>query len=249
MSKEYKAVLLDLDGTLVNTLYSLQDTMNKTMEHFGLDPISIEQVKKYIGNGYHVFVEKSIAATADRYYREAEKWETRDEDKAMDLDQKADEIMEFYDDACDFYIHLFATNCTYGNEAYPGMKESLEILKQRGMKLACVTNKSLEEADKVLDQVFGAGYFDYVSGDDGTHPLKPDTGVINDVCAKLQIPVSECIFVGDTRTDMETAVKAGMPSVGCAFGYRGAKELEKYHATTIIDHAGELVKAIDSISR
>ena len=75
MSQKYSVLLMDLDGTLVNTLYSLQDTMNKTMDELGLDRITLEQTKKFVGNGGEKFVERALAATADRYYREAEKWE------------------------------------------------------------------------------------------------------------------------------------------------------------------------------
>lgn len=247
MSKEVSAVLFDLDGTLVNTLHSLRDTMNKTMEHFGLDPITEEQTKKYVGNGYQVFVEKSMQASADRLYREAEKWEKKDEEKALDLDQRADEVMADFDDACAYYVSVFRENCTYQVEAYPGIKDCLDILKNYGVKLACITNKSMEAAKTVLHHVFGENCFDYISADDGTHPLKPDTGVVKDACERLGVRVENCIFVGDTKTDMETARRAGMDSVGCIYGFRGRRELEESGASICVERATEILTAIRSI--
>ncbi len=244
-----KAVLFDLDGTLVNTIYSLQETMNQTMEHFGLDRITEQQTRQYVGKGYQVFVERSLEATAERLYREAEKWERKDEDRAFELDQQADEVMENYDDACDYYLSIFLENCTYRAEAYPGMKEALETLRGQGLKLGCVTNKPLAQAEKVLDTVFGKGYFDYVSADDGTHPLKPDTGVIRDACEKLGVAAENCVFVGDTKTDMDTATAAGMPSVGCVYGFRDRKELTQHKATLLIETAAELAAAVEKLDR
>ena len=248
MSQKYSALLMDLDGTLVNTLYSLQDTMNKTMDELGLDRITLEQTKKFVGNGGEKFVERALAATADRYYREAEKWEEKDEDRAIDLDQKADEVMELFDDAWNLYMDFFQENCTYKAEPYPGLKDCLDELKAEGWKLACITNKSLHEAIKVLDTAYGAGYFDYISGDDGTHPLKPDTGVVDDALAHIGKTAADCLYVGDTNTDMETAKRAGIPSIGCIYGFRTQEELEESGAAICIEQAADLRKAIDYLS-
>lgn len=245
MSQKFNAILLDLDGTLVNTLYSLQDTMNKTLERFGFDPITLDQTKKYVGVGSYRFVERSVEATANRLYREAEKWEEKDEDKAFDLDQQADEVMEQIDEAYETYMDIFRDNCTFKAEPYPGMKESLDALKGKGWKIACITNKPLEEAVMVLDHAFGEGYFDYISGDDGTHPLKPDTGVVTDTLNHIGKTTKDCVYVGDTNTDMETARNAGIRSIGCLYGFRTKKELEDSGADIMIESAEDLLKAID----
>ncbi len=242
-----KAVLFDLDGTLVNSIYSLQDTMNKTMAHFGLDSITEAQTKQYVGDGYQAFVERSLAATAERLYREAEKWERKDEDRAFELDQQADEVMENFDDACDYYLSIFPENCCYRADAYPGMKEALAALREQGLKLGCVTNKPMVEAEKVLDQVFGKGYFDYISADDGSHPLKPDPGVIFDACAHLSVEKEACVFVGDTKTDMDAAAAAKVPAIGCVYGFRGRKELQEHGAAALIETAAELVETVKAL--
>ena len=245
MSQKFNAILLDLDGTLVNTLYSLQDTMNKALGRFGFDPVTMDQTKKYVGIGSHKFVERSVEATANRLYREAEKWEEKDEDKAFDLDQQADEVMEQIDDVHDAYMEIFKENCIYKAEPYPGMRESLDALKAKGWKVACITNKPMAEAVMVLNHAFGEGYFDYISGDDGTHPLKPDTGVVDDTLNHIGCKKEECIYVGDTNTDMETAKRAGIKSIGCLYGFRDKKELEGAGADVLIKSAADIEKAIE----
>ena len=97
MKKKIKAVFFDLDGTLVNTLASLKKNMDLTMEHFDLEGVSLEETCLFVGSGYKIFVEKALAKNADKKYKEAEKWEERDEERAMDLDMEGDEIMGLYD--------------------------------------------------------------------------------------------------------------------------------------------------------
>ena len=93
MKKKIKAVFFDLDGTLVNTLASLKKTMDLTMEHFDLEGVSLQETRIFVGTGYKKYVEKALGKNADKKYKEAEKWEEKDEERAMDLDMEGDEIM------------------------------------------------------------------------------------------------------------------------------------------------------------
>jgi phosphoglycolate phosphatase len=128
------------------------------------------------------------------------------------------------------------------------MKESLASLKNEGVQIACITNKSLDEAKKVLAASYGEGFFDYISADDGTHPLKPDTCVVEDTLNHLGLSLQEVVFVGDTKTDMETAKRAGIKAIGCLYGFRDKKELEKSGADVMIESAKDLIPAIDYLS-
>lgn len=238
---------MDLDGTLVDTLESLRHTMNTILEKYGADPITLAQTKKFVGYGAETFMERSLAVTADRLYREAEKWEEKDEDRAIDLDQQADEIMAVFDDALEDYIACFRTGCTYEIKAYPGMQEALETLKAQGMKLACVTNKPQEMSETVLKAAYPEGLFDIILGDDGIRQLKPDAGSSKTAAEALGVSLQECIFVGDTHTDMKTAKAAGIPAIGCSYGFRGEKELRDNGADILIGSASELTEAVRSL--
>lgn len=248
MGNEIKAVLFDMDGTLVDSTRSLQYTMNQTMKSLGLPEIGAEQVRKFVGNGTAVYLEKTLQFHADRLYKEAEKWEKKDADRALELDQQADELMEHYDEALETYMKLFSEYCTYEVEAYPGLIEALESLKSGGKRLACITNKPKEQAQKVIDSCFPAGMFHYLSADDGSHPLKPNGMVVTDTALHLGVKVENCVMVGDTRTDMQTAKAVGIPGIGCLYGFRTREELLDNGADMLIERPSELPDAVDKLS-
>ena len=151
MGKKIKAVLFDLDGTLVNTLASLKKNMDATMEHFSLEGVSLEETKRFVGVGTDKFVERALEKNAQKWYEQAEKWEAKDEEKAMDLDLKGDEVMEVYEEACDYYRSIFPENCSYKVEAYPGIPSCLQRLEEKGIARVCITNKPKKEASIILD--------------------------------------------------------------------------------------------------
>lgn len=243
--KELKAVFFDLDGTLVNTLHSLKKNMDCTMEHFGLEGVSLSETRYFVGTGYKKFVEKALEKNADKKYREAEKWEERDEEKAMDLDMEGDEIMGLYDEVCAYYDSIFPINCTYHLESYPGVKECIEKLKEKKISLVCITNKAKEEAEIVLREVYPEGTFSPIIGDDGVMPLKPDKAPLEKACRALGITKEEAVMVGDTKTDLDAAKAAGMLSIGCLYGFRDEKELQEHGAKYIVSDGAELWKVLE----
>ena len=245
MKKKIKAVFFDLDGTLVNTLASLKKTMDLTMEHFELEGVSLEETGLFVGTGYKKFVEKALAKNADKKYREAEKWEERDEERAMDLDMKGDEIMGLYDEVCEYYASIFPKNSTYQAEAYPGIKECIAALKEKGIAVVCITNKSKEVADGVLSSVFPANSFSFIIGDDGEMPLKPDKAPLLKACKELHIGVEEAVMVGDTKTDLDAAKNAQMSSIGCLYGFRDKKELVEHGAEYLVEDGFALLRVLE----
>ena len=220
MKKKIKAVFFDLDGTLVNTLASLKKTMDLTMEHFDLEGVSLQETRIFVGTGYKKYVEKALEKNADKKYKEAEKWEEKDEERAMDLDMEGDEIMGLYDEVCEYYASIFPENSTYQAEAYPGIKECITALKEKGIAVVCITNKSKEVAESVLASVFSADSFTLIIGDDGEMPLKPDKAPLLKACGELGITKDEAVMVGDTKTDLDAARNAKMSSIGCLYGFR-----------------------------
>ena len=243
-----KAVFFDLDGTLVDSAAGLMNSMNIVMRKFGFDEISPEQTKQFIGNGYRVFTEKALQAAADRLYEKAEKLEKKDPDAAMELEMQADDVLAAYDEACAEYLRAYALHYLDGSAAYPGMKETLEELRSRGLRLACITNKPEIAASKTLEQVFGKDIFDYLVCDDGIIPKKPDITGCRRAMAALGVNADEVVYAGDTGTDMLTAKNAGFKAVGCLYGFRDKKELVENGADYLIKEARELTELIDRLS-
>ena len=245
MKKKIKAVFFDLDGTLVNTLASLKKTMDLTMEHFGLEGVSLQETRIFVGTGYKKYVEKALEKNADKKYKEAEKWEEKDEERAMDLDMEGDEIMGLYDEVCEYYASIFPENSTYQAEAYPGIKECITALKEKGIAVVCITNKSKEVAEGVLASVFSADSFTLIIGDDGEMPLKPDKAPLLKACRELGITKDEAVMVGDTKTDLDAARNAKMSSIGCLYGFRDKKELVEHGAEHMVEDGYALLHVLE----
>ena len=245
MKKKIKAVFFDLDGTLVNTLASLKKTMDLTMEHFDLEGVSLQETRIFVGTGYIKYVEKALEKNADKKYKEAEKWEEKDEERAMDLDMEGDEIMGLYDEVCEYYASIFPENSTYQAEAYPGIKECITALKEKGIAVVCITNKSKEVAEGVLASVFSADSFTLIIGDDGEMPLKPDKAPLLKACRELGITKDEAVMVGDTKTDLDAARNAKMSSIGCLYGFRDKKELVEHGAEHMVEDGYALLHVLE----
>lgn len=245
MKKKIKAVFFDLDGTLVNTLASLKKTMDLTMEHFDLEGVSLQETRIFVGTGYKKYVEKALEKNADKKYKEAEKWEEKDEERAMDLDMEGDEIMGLYDEVCEYYASIFPENSTYQAEAYPGIKECITALKEKGIVVVCITNKSKEVAEGVLASVFSADSFTLIIGDDGEMPLKPDKAPLLKACGELGITKDEAVMVGDTKTDLDAARNAKMSSIGCLYGFRDKKELVEHGAEHMVEDGYALLHVLE----
>lgn len=245
MKKKIKAVFFDLDGTLVNTLASLKKTMDLTMEHFDLEGVSLQETRIFVGTGYKKYVEKALGKNADKKYKEAEKWEEKDEERAMDLDMEGDEIMGLYDEVCEYYASIFPENSTYQAEAYPGIKECITALKEKGIAVVCITNKSKEVAEGVLASVFSADSFTLIIGDDGEMPLKPDKAPLLKACRELGITKDEAVMVGDTKTDLDAARNAKMSSIGCLYGFRDKKELVEHGAEHMVEDGYALLHVLE----
>ncbi|MDO4961551.1 MAG: HAD family hydrolase [Eubacteriales bacterium] len=243
-----KAAFFDLDGTLVNSIGGLRASMNIVMNKLGFHEISENQTKRYIGDGYARFVERSLQASADKLYEKAEKAERKNPELAMELEMQADDALAAYDEACEEYLKAFEVHFMDDSGPYDGMTETLEELKKRGIKMACITNKPEIATEKTLKTAGIRDYFSFIVCDDGVIPRKPDPAGCFKAMEALGVERDEVIYLGDTGTDMKTAVNAGFISVGCLYGFRDKKELLANGAKYLIKEPKELIKLLDDYS-
>ena len=212
----YKAVIFDLDGTLTDTLESMAVAGNKTLEYVGLKPREIDEYRYYVGDGAKVLVKRFLKAAGDR------------------------ECINF-NKAYDAYMKQFALDCTYKVKVYDGIMDMINSLKEKGIKLAVLSNKPHDRAVEVVDRFFEKNTFDIVQGHIEGASKKPEpSGAIN-MAKELDVLASECIYVGDTDVDMQTGKNANMYTVGVTWGFRDEKELRENGADMIIDNPLELV--------
>lgn len=212
----YRCAIFDLDGTLLNTLPALQRTTNLVLEHFGLGPVSTEQIKQFVGDGYKNQMRRALLACGD-------------------------EKLTHYDEALEVYQREFAKNCNYEVKPYDGICDLLEALKQRHLKLAVLSNKPHERTVENIETVFGKGYMDMIAGEQEGVPKKPDPAGVYRILEKLEVTPEECLYFGDTNTDMRTGLAAGLTTVGVLWGFRDEEELKSFKPHYLIASPDEIL--------
>ena len=208
----YKCCIFDLDGTLVNSIYALKRSVDLTLGHFGLGPISIEDTKQFVGDGYKKLVERSLMAYGDKE-------------------------LTHYKEALDVYNEVFKDCCLYKVEAYEGIPQLLDFLKEHGILATVLSNKPHQRALENVAHVFGDHTFDKVYGEREALGIrkKPAPDGVVALIEELGLKKEDCLYLGDTNTDMETGQNAKMDTIGVAWGFRGAEELRENNATYIVE--------------
>lgn len=216
-----KAVLFDLDGTLVNSLDDLANSVNFVLEEFGFPTHNSEEFKFFVGDGIPKMIERALPP------------ESRDNNTQKKAIEK--------------FFERYSRHCSDLSTAYSGVKELVCALKEKGIKVAVITNKAQELAEKVIFDVYG-NMFDIIFGKRDGIPSKPDPTSTLMVMEKLGVNPCECIFFGDSGVDVKTGVSAGAFSVGVLWGYRSAKELKDNGAKFIITKPEELFEIIEELN-
>lgn len=211
----FQGILLDLDGTLADSLESLAVSCNKALENVHLPAQPVEAYKKFAGDGPPTLVKKALAAAGDKdgkYY---------------------DEVLEGYQEELKAYKN-------YKVDTFDGMREALTAIRQSGGKLAVITNKPQDRAVEVVESLFGKDFFHLIVGFSERFPRKPDPSSTKYAMEELGIEPEKCMYVGDTNVDMKTGKGAGVFTVGVLWGFRDREELEENGADCIISHPSEL---------
>ena len=216
----YKACIFDLDGTLTNTLDSLVYSTNETLKEMKLPQISEEQCRLFVGNGARVQMEKALGSSGS-------------------------ENLDRIEEAMQIYGRIFDANCTYHVVPYEGITEMLESMKNRGLKLAVLSNKPHKQAVHVVETIFGKETFQWIQGQIDTVPRKPDPTAVLQIAEKLGATPEETLYIGDSEVDVATGKNAQMHTVGVTWGFRGKEVLEDAGAELIVDSPEEIMNMIE----
>ena len=208
--------IFDLDGTLTDTLESLVYATNQTLENLGLNPITVEQCRMFVGNGARKLVMAALEASGDGE-------------------------LTYMEEAMKLYLKIFSENCLYHVKPYEGILELLKNLQERGIRLAVHSNKPHEQAVDVVRNIFGDGIFDIVQGQEEGLARKPDPAGVVRIAGQMGVDIKDCIYIGDSEVDIQTGSNAGIPAVGAAWGFRGRTLLSEAGAKIIIDRPEELL--------
>lgn len=214
----YKAVIFDLDGTLLNTLDDLASACNYALERCNLPIYEVDKYKHFVGNGRYKLIERIIPA-----------------DKRNNK--------ELYNKVLKLYDEYYEEHMMDMTKAYDGINKMLESLKNNNIKLAVVSNKPNEFTENMVKKYF-YNIFDVVYGHRKNIATKPNPDTIFEVIDLFSLKNSQCIYVGDSNVDIQTAKNANVKSIGVSWGFRGRKELEDEGADFIVDNTDELIKVI-----
>lgn len=213
----YKVCIFDLDGTIADTVESIAHVGNQTLRAFGLPEIPVKDYNFYAGDGADVQVKRMLAAVPGG--------------------DKVD-----YEEVRTQYRKWFAENPFYHVKPYDGILELLEGLKAQGIKIAVLSNKPHGAAVEVVHKIFGQDMFHKVQGQTSEIPRKPSPIGALAVAKEFGALPQECLYCGDTNTDMDTGKAAGMFTIGVTWGFRPRTELEEHHADKIVDQPSEILE-------
>ncbi len=208
----YKAVMFDLDGTLVDTMGDIAASANKALEALGLDALPMEEYRSRVGWGLRRTLELSLPS-----------------DMKGRLDEAAELLLSYYRNHPAEYT-----------VPYKGIPELLEVLRSDGIRLFVYTNKDQETARKVTGILFPDDTFEDVIGARPGIPLKPDAGAAALAVVRSGFKPEEILYVGDSEVDMETAAAGKMDALGVLWGYRNREQLEGFGALAFVEHPDEI---------
>jgi len=218
----YKAVIFDLDGTLLNTLEDIGTAANRALDKKGFPSHPIDLYREFVGEGAKLMITRTLPE------------EYRDE---MTIRSCLEEYLAEYRRCWDA-----------ATKPYDGIPDLLNAVVSRGMKLAVLSNKAEGFTRQCVSKFLSHWTFDIVIGEKEGVARKPDPQGALIIAARLGVDPGETLFVGDSGVDMKTAKAAGMFAVGALWGFRDREELEQNGADVIINHPMEILGLIESVS-
>ena len=215
----FKAVIFDLDGTLLDTIDDLTDSMNAALTSLDLPAISVEQAKVYIGDGVEKFAIRSLPE-----------------------DQRDEKTVA----ACIAAMRAhYSDNWDNKTRSYDGVDSLLADLASHELKLAILSNKPDDFTKLMVDKLLPGEAFDIVLGARDGVPKKPAPDAIEEILAEFNIQPADVLYLGDTNTDMQTAVNAGLLAVGALWGFRTADELRKHGAAYLLERPTDVLSLLE----
>lgn len=209
-----KAILFDLDGTLLDTLKDLGNAVNRVLSLHHFPVHTIDAYRYFVGDGLRTMIVRALPADK----RDASLIKT----------------------CMDEFDREYAKNWNDETSLYPGIPEMLDALQSRGLKMAVFSNKPHKFTQECVEAFFSGWEFEIVMGIQSSIPHKPDpTGALA-IARHVGVAPASFLYLGDTGTDMQTACSAGMYPVGALWGFRSLDELKENGAKAVVNHPSEV---------
>lgn len=208
----YKAVLFDMDGTVLDTLDDLADSVNHSLKQFSLPEVSRFQVSQSLGNGAAYLIRQCLPKNTP--------------------DALFEQVLAFYKP-------WYAAHCRIKTKPYAGILPLMEELRAAGVRQAIISNKP-DSAVQELAEAFFPGLMDVVIGESSAVRRKPSPDTVLAAAEKMGIAVPGCVYIGDTEVDVETSHNAGMDCIAVTWGFRTEEQLRAAGAAPIVHTPAEL---------
>ena len=209
---KYQAVLFDMDGTVLDTLDDLCDSINHSLAEFSLPPVSREHVRQCLGNGAAFLVSHSIPA-----------------DCSPDLEAVV----------LAFYKPWYDAHCLIKTAPYEGILPMMQSLKEHWLRLAIISNKP-DRAVQELSDAFFPGLLELSVGESPSFRRKPAPDTVLTAASQIGLSVDQCVYVGDSEVDLQTARNAGMDCISVTWGFRDEAQLIEAGASVLVHTPEEL---------
>ncbi len=215
----YQFVIFDLDGTLLDSLEDIATAANRVLIEFSYGTHSVDAYQQFVGNGVRVLFER-----------------------ALPMEARNEELLDRCVVAFDrHYAGLWDAT----TNPCPGIPELLDELQERSVAMAVLSNKPDEFTQQCVNTLLASWNFYPVLGQRPDMPPKPDPSGLLQLIERLTLTPDECIYLGDSNVDMETAKRGGVLAVGVSWGFRPVDELRASGADAIIEHPQELIPLLE----
>lgn len=212
--RTYKTVIWDLDGTLLNTLVDLMNSVNFAMRELGYKERTLEDIRLFVGNGVKKLVELSIPGGR----------ENPDYDKAYEL-----------------FTKFYAEHNLDNTLPYDGVLEIISELKSRGVAQAIVSNKVDDAVRKLNEEFF---HVDFAIGVTDLLPRKPAPDMVLKAMSELHADKETTVYIGDSEVDLKTAENSGLDVISVLWGFRNFEEIKEYGPMCTVEKPNEILKYI-----
>lgn len=216
-----KAVVFDLDGTLLDTIGDIASSCNQVLEKLGYDALPETIYKIYVGEGVIRLVERLF-----EHYQ---------------INQT------LFDQFVKDYYAIYKTEAVVRTKPYDGILELLNKINQLGVSVNILSNKPDIQVQAILPIYFNPSPFQIALGKQEGYPIKPNPKSLNEIIERLDVDKDEVLYVGDTKTDIHTANNAGVKSVGVLWGFRDEAELAQAGASFIISKPSQIIEIINRL--
>jgi phosphoglycolate phosphatase len=220
MFNEKKAIFFDFDGTLIDSAQDLAFALNETLKHFSLPTYELAIIRNWIGNGAHTLLLRGIYGKKN---------------------VQNTPLLPYFEEALSYFLNTYKNNATQNTTLYPNVKQTLQILYDRGYILTIITNKPSQFIAPILQKFQMQHLFSNIIGGDDLSKKKPDPLPLLTMLQRLHLSPQDAVMVGDSANDIIAAQSAHIDSIAVTYGYAD-KKLHSLGATLYIDDFNELLR-------